>query len=72
MARSNAGQAQELIELAAGADPARRQGSRLPEWLEMRPIEGLDSRLSASAIETYETCPLQFKFEREWKLSLPL
>src|ERR1700735_5222289 len=38
----------ELIELAAGADPARRQGSRLPEWLELRPIEGLDSRLSAS------------------------
>jgi RecB family exonuclease len=25
--------------------------------------------LSASAIETYETCPLQFKFEREWKLA---
>jgi DNA helicase-2/ATP-dependent DNA helicase PcrA len=62
----------ELIELAAGADPARRQGSRLPEWLELRPIEGLDSRLSASAIETYETCPLQFKFEREWKLSRQL
>jgi len=25
--------------------------------------------LSASAVETYETCPLQFKFEREWKLA---
>jgi DNA helicase-2/ATP-dependent DNA helicase PcrA len=28
--------------------------------------------LSASAVETYETCPLQFKFEREWKLSRQL
>lgn len=25
--------------------------------------------MSASAVETYETCHLQFKFEREWKLS---
>jgi DNA helicase-2/ATP-dependent DNA helicase PcrA len=25
--------------------------------------------LSATTVETYETCPLQFKFEREWKLS---
>jgi len=29
----------------------------------------LDARLSATAVETYETCPLQFKFEREWKLA---
>ncbi len=35
-------------------------------------IDGLDTQLSASAIETYETCPLQFKFEREWKLSRQL
>jgi DNA helicase-2/ATP-dependent DNA helicase PcrA len=59
----------ELIELAAGADPAHRQGSRLPAWLELPAIEGLGARLSASAVETYETCPLQFKFEREWKLA---
>jgi len=62
----------ELIEIAAAADPARQQGSRLPGWLELPAIEGLDARLSASAIETYETCPLQFKFEREWKLSRQL
>ena len=62
----------ELIEIAAAADPAHNGGSRLPAWLELPAMEGLDLRLSASAIETYETCPLQFKFEREWKLSRQL
>src|SRR5271166_1734803 len=59
----------ELIEIAAAVDAAYPEGSRLSGWLALPAIEGLDARLSASAIETYETCPLQFKFEREWKLS---
>jgi DNA helicase II / ATP-dependent DNA helicase PcrA len=59
----------ELIEIAAAADAAYPQGSRLAAWLALPPIEGLDARLSATAVETYETCPLQFKFEREWKLA---
>jgi DNA helicase-2/ATP-dependent DNA helicase PcrA len=58
----------ELIELAAAAEETTN-GSHLPAWLALPPIEGLDSRLSATAVETYELCPLQFKFEREWKLS---
>ena len=59
----------ELIEIAAAADAAHPEGSRLAAWLELPPIEGLGASLSATAVETYETCPLQFKFEREWKLS---
>jgi ATP-dependent DNA helicase UvrD/PcrA len=62
----------ELIEIAAAADPAHPEGSHLPAWLELQPIEGLGARLSATAVSTYETCPLQFKFEREWKLSRQL
>jgi len=62
----------ELIEVAAAVDLTRPEGSHLPAWLELAPIPGLNERLSASAIETYETCPLQFKFEREWKLSRQL
>ena len=62
----------ELIEIAAAADAVPSEGSRLPAWLALPAIDGLDSRLSASAIETYETCPLQFKFEREWRLSRQL
>jgi DNA helicase II / ATP-dependent DNA helicase PcrA len=59
----------ELIEIAAAEDEVQPSGSRLPAWLSLPPINGLDARLSASAVETYETCPLQFKFEREWKLA---
>jgi DNA helicase-2/ATP-dependent DNA helicase PcrA len=59
----------ELIEIAAAADEAYPQGSRLPSWLALPAIDGLGAQLSASAVETYETCPLQFKFEREWKLA---
>jgi DNA helicase II / ATP-dependent DNA helicase PcrA len=59
----------ELIDLAAAADPAYPESSHLPAWLELPAIEGLGASLSATAVETYENCPLQFKFEREWKLS---
>jgi DNA helicase II / ATP-dependent DNA helicase PcrA len=58
----------ELIEIAAAEDSMPQQ-SNLPAWLELPAIDGLGAQLSASAIETYENCPLQFKFEREWKLS---
>ena len=62
----------ELIEIAAAADESYSEGSKLAAWLALPAVEGLDARLSASAVETYETCPLQFKFEREWKLSRQL
>ena len=26
------------------------------------------NRLSATAVESYEVCPLQFKLEREWRI----
>jgi DNA helicase-2/ATP-dependent DNA helicase PcrA len=59
----------ELIDIAAAADADYTEGSRLPAWLELPAIEGLGASLSATAVETYETCPLQFKFEREWRLA---
>ncbi|MGC1371997.1 MAG: ATP-dependent DNA helicase, partial [Candidatus Sulfotelmatobacter sp.] len=62
----------ELISFAAAAEDSRPESSRLPAWLALPAIDGLGARLSASAVETYETCPLQFKFEREWKLSREL
>jgi DNA helicase II / ATP-dependent DNA helicase PcrA len=62
----------ELIEIAAAADSTQPEASRLTAWLALPPTDGLGLRLSASAVETYETCPLQFKFEREWKLSRDL
>jgi DNA helicase II / ATP-dependent DNA helicase PcrA len=42
--------------------------ARASEWLSLPPAADLSAKLSASAVQTYETCPLQFKLEREWKI----
>jgi superfamily I DNA/RNA helicase/RecB family exonuclease len=42
--------------------------SRTTQWLSVPPENDLSARLSASAVQTYTTCPLQFKLEREWKI----
>jgi DNA helicase-2/ATP-dependent DNA helicase PcrA len=42
--------------------------TRSAEWLAMSPASDLSARLSASAVQRYETCPLQFKLEREWRI----
>ena len=41
--------------------------SRTAEWLSLPPAFPLD-RLSATAVENYGICPLQFKLEREWRI----
>ena len=38
-------------------------------WFELPVLSGLHTRLSASAIDTYERCGLQFKLDRDWRLS---
>jgi DNA helicase II / ATP-dependent DNA helicase PcrA len=43
-------------------------GSPVSEWLKLPPVLDLGARLSASALQTYEICPLQFKLEREWRI----
>ncbi len=48
---------------AAGTDT-----TRIAEWLSMAPGSDLSATLSASAVQRYETCPLQFKLEREWRI----
>jgi RecB family exonuclease len=37
-------------------------------WLAMPPVADLSARLSASTLQRYEVCPLQFKLEREWRI----
>jgi DNA helicase-2/ATP-dependent DNA helicase PcrA len=50
---------------AAAAAPV----SAVTPWIQMEPRVPLDGApLSASAIETYERCPLQFKIARHWNL----
>ncbi len=42
--------------------------SKSTEWLRLPPATDLSARLSASSVQTYEKCPLQFKLERDWRL----
>jgi superfamily I DNA/RNA helicase/RecB family exonuclease len=51
-----------------GAAAAPVAISRIGEWVSQKPDTDLSKRLSASAVQRYETCPLQFKMEREWKI----
>ena len=54
-------------DLFAGAAPAPAFISRTAEWLSLPPAFPLN-RLSATAVDSYELCPLQFKLEREWRI----
>jgi DNA helicase-2/ATP-dependent DNA helicase PcrA len=54
-------------DLFGSAAPRPAFVSRTAEWLSLPPAFPLN-RLSATAVENYEVCPLQFKLEREWRL----
>jgi len=42
--------------------------TRMAQWILPPSVGSPSSGLSASAVQTYETCPLQFKLEREWRI----
>lgn len=44
--------------------------SRVAEWIGLPPASDLAGTLSASSIQRYEICPLQFKLDREWRIPL--
>jgi ATP-dependent DNA helicase UvrD/PcrA len=54
-------------DLFGHAAPTPGFVSRTAEWLALPPAFPLN-RLSATAVESYELCPLQFKLEREWRI----
>jgi DNA helicase II / ATP-dependent DNA helicase PcrA len=60
---------QTTMDIFAEASPAYPEPSRTQEWIELPVAESLHTRLSASAVDTYERCGLQFKLERDWKLA---
>ncbi len=55
----------EMFATASVLYPAESQTNR---WFELPALEGLHGRLSASAVETYNRCGLQFKLERDWRI----
>ncbi len=55
------------LTLAAGASAATT--SVVASWMSLEPRPELQQEpLSASAVETYRTCPLKFKIQRDWRL----
>jgi DNA helicase-2/ATP-dependent DNA helicase PcrA len=61
---------QGSIEIFAAASPAYPgASSRTTQWVDLPAAPGLQDRLSASAVDSYERCPLQFKLERDWRMS---
>jgi ATP-dependent exoDNAse (exonuclease V) beta subunit len=55
------------VEIFAAAEPLPLH-SHLAEWVALPPASDLAATLSASAIDRYQACPLQFKLEREWRI----
>jgi DNA helicase-2/ATP-dependent DNA helicase PcrA len=64
-----AGGAQATLDIAAGASPQYSDESQTSRWLDLPVLPGLHKRLSASAVETYQRCGLQFKLERDWRIA---
>jgi ATP-dependent DNA helicase UvrD/PcrA len=61
--------AQASLDIFAEASPSQASESQTTTWFERAAVDGLHKRLSASAVDTYERCGLQFKLERDWHLS---
>jgi DNA helicase-2/ATP-dependent DNA helicase PcrA len=61
--------AQAKLDIFASATPAHPATSRTTTWFELPVVDGLERRLSASAVDTYERCGLQFRLDRDWRLS---
>jgi DNA helicase II / ATP-dependent DNA helicase PcrA len=60
---------QRTLDIFAAAAPAYPAESRMAHWLDLPAQQNLHMRLSASAVDSYERCGLQFKFERDWRLA---
>jgi DNA helicase II / ATP-dependent DNA helicase PcrA len=60
---------QTSLDIFAETSLAYPAESQTNVWFELPVLAGLHTRLSASAVDTYERCGLQFKLDRDWRLS---
>ncbi len=60
---------QKTLDIFAATSLAYPPESQTNVWFELPVLDGLHTRLSASAVDTYECCGLQFKLDRDWRLS---
>ena len=61
--------AQGRLDIAAAATLAYPAESQTNVWFDLPVLDGLHTRLSASAVDTYERCGLRFKLERDWRMA---
>jgi DNA helicase-2/ATP-dependent DNA helicase PcrA len=61
--------AQTELDIFAAAATLYPAESQTTQWFELPVLDGLHTRLSASAVDTYERCGLRFKLDRDWRLS---
>jgi DNA helicase-2/ATP-dependent DNA helicase PcrA len=59
---------QATLDIAAAASSLHPAESQTTAWFELPVLPGLHKRLSASAVDTYERCGLQFKLDRDWRI----
>jgi ATP-dependent exoDNAse (exonuclease V) beta subunit len=56
-------------EVVGAINAAAEPSTRITNWMELPALRGTTARrLSASAIERYERCPLSYKLALEWRL----
>ncbi|HEX4782820.1 MAG TPA: ATP-dependent DNA helicase [Candidatus Sulfotelmatobacter sp.] len=60
---------QKSLDIFAEGALAYPAESQTNLWFELPVLDGLHTRLSASAVDTYERCGLQFKLDRDWRLA---
>ncbi len=60
---------QTRLDIAAATSLAYPAESQTNVWFELPVLDGLHTRLSASAVDTYERCGLRFKLERDWRIA---
>jgi len=60
---------QTSLDIFAEASIEYPAESKTSAWFQLPVLDGLHTRLSASAVDTYERCGLQFKLDRDWRLA---
>jgi DNA helicase-2/ATP-dependent DNA helicase PcrA len=53
---------------AEAGDVVRESPSAVSRWVELPPIKAGSLYLSATSVDSYQSCPLRFKLERDWKI----
>ncbi|HZQ93990.1 MAG TPA: ATP-dependent DNA helicase [Candidatus Sulfotelmatobacter sp.] len=61
--------AQGTFDMAGATSTRYPAESQTTLWLDIPVLDGLHTRLSASAVDTYERCGLRFKLDRDWRLA---